>query len=600
MTIIPKDQQKILSKNGSWKVDLTEREGVPLVPSHVLETVSETFLRTPKQGLEHKTPAKSSQSRPQDGNILQSSSSSNNGNGNNNPPESVVKNSKENQSSPGSTVTSWAASSPPRPSPSAAPSTFESQVIQETPLLGDGTRNHSPRRASQSHSRQVAQNAQATGEEEKDNVDDEEEVALEMALPQAHEESDARVNLEAARLQVASTPALTVTQATESKTPSCAQPHQQVIPDSVTTSKTAILPQQKPEQRPRRRTKPYGIYDHAPRKSESSSTRLPNTWRLPDVESSMSTCSSSVVPGTRATSSTANSHRDPSPGAPLPAKDTLQPNPSAKPPSNNGAISATEPPSNSMRDKPSHQEPVLEPAPTDLFSQFVSTYPDYASTHSGSLKNFVKACLCLEYLQSQRALRPCLYDDFIRLFSGAYLKYVMNAGPGQEPLPAIEWFSMQDAPPVFTKMIITRKNLESALGVYPEEVARARRFIAHEQAGSETLQKKAVATQPSKPIRTSDATDTDASLVQHPKATLAGSANPPVGRLRGPPPELGTEGLDIPKPNPTPSARSTVAPTLPYFERLASRKRPADHLDRFREFLRKRTVSSSLGTVSRG
>ncbi|KAG5961626.1 hypothetical protein E4U57_007472 [Claviceps arundinis] len=122
-------------------------------------------------------------------------------------------------------------------------------------------------------------------------------------------------------------------------------------------------------------------------------------------------------------------------------------------------------------------EPEPSPPPKDMYSLFTSTYLSYTTTHAGTLKNFIKALLCLEYLQSERGLHEFLYDDFIRAFSSAYLQYVRNAGPGQEALPAVEWFNLRGGQPEFSRMIITKGGVNAALEEFPEEVALARQYI---------------------------------------------------------------------------------------------------------------------------
>ncbi|KAG6058942.1 hypothetical protein E4U17_007276 [Claviceps sp. LM77 group G4] len=135
-------------------------------------------------------------------------------------------------------------------------------------------------------------------------------------------------------------------------------------------------------------------------------------------------------------------------------------------------------------------EPEPSPPPKDMYSLFTSTYPSYTTTHAGTLKNFIKALLCLEYLQSERGLHEFLYDDFIRAFSSVYLQYVRNAGPGQEALPAIEWFNLRGGQPEFSRMIITKGSVNAALEEFPEEVALVRQYIRGGGPQQETRQSR--------------------------------------------------------------------------------------------------------------
>ncbi|KAG5996063.1 hypothetical protein E4U52_007384 [Claviceps spartinae] len=143
----------------------------------------------------------------------------------------------------------------------------------------------------------------------------------------------------------------------------------------------------------------------------------------------------------------------------------------------------------------SEVEPEPSPPPKDIYSLFTSTYLSYTTTHAGTLKNFIKALLCLEYLQSERGLHEFLYDDFIRAFSSAYLQYVRNAGPGQEALPAVEWFNLRGGQPEFSRMIITKESVNAALEEFPEEVALARQYIR----GGEPQQETRLSREPKRP-----------------------------------------------------------------------------------------------------
>ncbi|KAG6096992.1 hypothetical protein E4U30_001027 [Claviceps sp. LM220 group G6] len=140
-------------------------------------------------------------------------------------------------------------------------------------------------------------------------------------------------------------------------------------------------------------------------------------------------------------------------------------------------------------------EPEPSSPPKDIYSLFTSTYLSYTTTHAGTLKNFIKALLCLEYLQSERGLHEFLYDDFIRAFSSAYLQYVRNAGPGQEALPAVEWFNLRGGQPEFSRMIITKGSVNAALEEFPEEVALARQYIR----GGEPQQETRLSREPKRP-----------------------------------------------------------------------------------------------------
>ncbi|CAI4218908.1 unnamed protein product [Parascedosporium putredinis] len=104
---------------------------------------------------------------------------------------------------------------------------------------------------------------------------------------------------------------------------------------------------------------------------------------------------------------------------------------------------------------------IKEMAPFDMFRQ---AYPQYAD----SLDNFVRAAICLRFMQSQNLLSEYLYDDFIRVFSGSYVDYVDSCA---NPLPAHQWYNSIGGKPAFDKMVITRETLSRVFEVYTD-VAR--------------------------------------------------------------------------------------------------------------------------------
>ncbi|KAJ9151813.1 hypothetical protein NKR23_g2738 [Pleurostoma richardsiae] len=102
------------------------------------------------------------------------------------------------------------------------------------------------------------------------------------------------------------------------------------------------------------------------------------------------------------------------------------------------------------------------------YSAYMRTYEKY----EGNLKNYVRACVYLEYLQRRRWLSSFLYDDFIRAFTN-YIRYVENLDEDNQPLSAVEWYNETVDKPQYTKGIVTRHNLEGILKTYPEQVSTA-------------------------------------------------------------------------------------------------------------------------------
>ncbi|KAI3319336.1 hypothetical protein HD806DRAFT_290878 [Xylariaceae sp. AK1471] len=118
------------------------------------------------------------------------------------------------------------------------------------------------------------------------------------------------------------------------------------------------------------------------------------------------------------------------------------------------------------------------------FDHYTVTYPNYG----GTIQDFITACI---YIQLQyRRIRTSLYDDFIRAWVEGYLPYVRacdEAQPPKKALRAIDWYNEIDDDPMFTSRVVTRKNLQSILNFYPNELQIARRAlgIPFKQAPSE-------------------------------------------------------------------------------------------------------------------
>ena len=103
----------------------------------------------------------------------------------------------------------------------------------------------------------------------------------------------------------------------------------------------------------------------------------------------------------------------------------------------------------------------------DPYEVFTEMYPEYTETYSGSLRQFIKACIYLEYLQQRRKLKESCWDELIRAFASGYIPY-LNSNP-PEALSMIEWFSDTTGPNVFEGGVITRQNLQYAFQKHPHE-----------------------------------------------------------------------------------------------------------------------------------
>ncbi|RYP02730.1 hypothetical protein DL764_005660 [Monosporascus ibericus] len=224
-----------------------------------------------------------------------------------------------------------------------------------------------------------------------------------------------------------------------------------------------------------------------------------------NVQSSMSTtdASSSIIPST---------HREGPTGAevPLPdlpdsSLDSPKPQPVKEPKDNTSSLETPNSPE-FRRGSPQYvppKSPKLPSSPPSLattapaprsgkqpmeepegpFIEFSLKYPSYG----GSLSDFVTACMYLQTLAEKHRLRPFLFDDFIRAWSEGYLPYVCECDESEPPMKAmtaIEWFNQIDEPPVFTKQVVMRPELEQILDFYPEEALSARSILKLSQKGT--------------------------------------------------------------------------------------------------------------------
>ncbi|KAG5978456.1 hypothetical protein E4U55_006215 [Claviceps digitariae] len=614
--IVPKDQLQILDHDGAWAVDAKDRHGVPPVPDHILHDITSHHfaqLQDARRAVDRISSVAqdvTSKDHNSGRGIGDKDDEARGRNGGANRARSQEQDDEDEDE--GSLISGWSVSPVRKPfHPVSVPEVAElqSQIPQAMLRVDRLDADLSVSRDTVPIPPPPPPPHQTLGHVETMDEDDEDEEEMEVDLPGARESSQARVNLESARMQtIVSTPSATaVTQITSNETPSCAQPDQRVvIPGTVLTGRSPIQPEKEPRQQQRRhrRMRPIQFEGTTPikRANPLSVVRLPSTSRLADVDSSMSTSSSSLIPATCATTSTQK------PAAGHAAAIQIPTTKHASPPStlsqSHDASSIHRPsiesPVSATRQDTSSPNP--EDIPKDIYTLFLSAYPSYTASHAGTPRNFVKALLCLEFLQSERGLHEFLYDDFIRAFSSAYLHYVRNAGPGQEPLPAIEWFNLRDGQPEFSKMIITKKNLHVALQELPEEVSLARRFIGgrpqEEKGVPRERESKRQDRQPSINL------DSNTRESSAPGTTAMHARNPSVP-FSQPGSNNAHEMSKIP---PTSSARLSKPPSASqYFERMKSESRnrstarpgSVDHQARLREHFRKTAAKRTLYSGSR-
>ncbi|KAK4039854.1 hypothetical protein C8A01DRAFT_16209 [Parachaetomium inaequale] len=99
------------------------------------------------------------------------------------------------------------------------------------------------------------------------------------------------------------------------------------------------------------------------------------------------------------------------------------------------------------------------------YTAFQCAYPDY----KGSLRDFICSVLSILPLQKERALPEFLYDDFVRVFSTDFLKYISTVDNSTRPLPAIQFYNEKVSRPLYTQGILTKNNIKDVANQYPEK-----------------------------------------------------------------------------------------------------------------------------------
>ncbi|KAH6650916.1 hypothetical protein F5144DRAFT_589273 [Chaetomium tenue] len=135
---------------------------------------------------------------------------------------------------------------------------------------------------------------------------------------------------------------------------------------------------------------------------------------------------------------------------------------------------ATDHASSNSTDKP----PPNGPASQVPYTAFIVAYPDY----SGSLGTFLRAAMCILPLQKDRALPEFLYDDFIRVFSTDFLKYIGSLDENTRPLSAIQFYNEHVSRPLYTKGVLTKDNINDVTEKYPEEFRAIQQTLEKSEA----------------------------------------------------------------------------------------------------------------------
>ncbi|KAH6991028.1 hypothetical protein BKA56DRAFT_573657 [Ilyonectria sp. MPI-CAGE-AT-0026] len=601
LTSIPKDQQVLLDKPDSWAIDLKGKpHGLVNVPGHVLETAKKAYIAQtsattePQTQLQVQSQVQLSSQLPLPS-TTRNSSPSGPTSSHDVPP--TQNGHSEDPSEPREEFIEWSVSPEREPRlPQLPQIPVESSIVRETPKAAPMAPPPRPALPFSFPS--------SDGPEED----------LEVDIPQPQLLQDTPVNRAAARLQATvdfPTPSGTHPMAT----PPCAQPShptQPTIPNTVVAGKPAaeFVPS---EQRRERRMKAIQFNDKTPRKIQPGLNRLAPTKTFTQIESSDSTSPSSIIPATF--------EEPPSQGSVLQSveisKDMDMDDAYDQEENDDMEViieqSQIQAPISgsyqSERASPHFPPPfpqITLSGDIEPFKVFTMVYPTYTENHSGTLWDFIKTCVYLDWLRRRRQLRDYLYDDFIRAFAN-YQVYVRNARTGQEALVAIEWFNNLSGPPVFNNMVVTKENLSYILDSYPKEVAKASKLIVEEDGSDEEVIETRQA-----PLGLDGIMDVDRrEALRRPISTPAlTSASRPRGILTQapPPPSPSWNSTALPSTVATPATRTRPSRASQYFGRLASsvsssstpRRRTVEERAKLREhFLRRKSADSRSVTSSR-
>lgn len=456
---VPKDQGELLNAPGSWIQNLKKRShGLANVPTHVLQTVTAAYTATLERAKSsHGAPAAVTEA-PRE--------------------EPGPRSQATPASSPERAISDWSVS--PEEGRQRTTHTVGSSMVEETPLA---PQTRLPQRKSLQTDRYRLDVMPMSSLDEEEDM----EVQLPRRADDEYEEEQESTNSSAQHIQ---------TQQLRSQadmgvanTPPCAQPRHEVIPGTV-AAEPSKLEQDNAKTRQHKRMKPIDLDFHGCSKpqdtiSGAGATRMQSLKRL-QMDTQETVVSSSIVPATLTQTQT--------PSVPAPSRRKAGWTPEIIEVESSGSTAGEEMAALQVKREDSDNAEDERETPLD---EFTAAYPGYNASQNGTQTNFLKACLCLEYLRGERALRDYLYDEFIRLFSHKYLDYVNDAGPDQEPLSAIEWFNIQGGQPVYTRQVVHNQNLDQVLDFYGDEVAIIRGQV--EQRDSEEVEETGEAQGPALP-----------------------------------------------------------------------------------------------------
>lgn len=504
----PKDQAELLEKDESWIYQLRKTpHGAANVPDHVLQTVTaahearvkQTASRAlqsvkdkeqevPEPSSSHATPTSSSERHvsdlstwPDERHPRRDELHVSSVQPVKDAEQEVAKSSSQSGtpgSSPERQFSGRSVSPERRPTREQIPG---SSVVEETPYP--------------QHARAAYRRAPLGFSRNKEafplpSQDEEEELEVQLPCGENVPQGDANGNFRYPYLP-ASQPIQQQSTIQVTNTPPCAQPDHESVPETViaeTTRRTEVAKRQ----RPVKRFKPINLGSDSPIKPKGDGmatrgSRMRSLKHLEVAETHETIVSSSIVAATltqtqtqKAASTAQEPAEDMPEDMPEDMADIETPVSAAEEAqsSSEELLSAKSHFSGGEEHQPGQQggesmEDSEDQAVTP-FRKFCAAYPDYCESYNGSRPNFVNTCVYLEFLRDQRALRDYLYDDFIRFFSCNFLDYVNNAGPGQEPLPAIERYNIQSGQPLYNRQIVNNANLDRVLTFYKLEASEIR------------------------------------------------------------------------------------------------------------------------------
>ncbi|POS73392.1 hypothetical protein DHEL01_v208216 [Diaporthe helianthi] len=118
------------------------------------------------------------------------------------------------------------------------------------------------------------------------------------------------------------------------------------------------------------------------------------------------------------------------------------------------------------------------------YEEFKAAYPDYEE----STRAFIRACLAVERLGSERALPEFLYDDFVRAHSTSYMDYYeeVQRRKHKEVLLSVQWYNEHVKDIVYAKKIIRRDNVAAILDAHRLVARQVRESIPADSKPTES------------------------------------------------------------------------------------------------------------------